>query len=78
MSSYTYRCKACNSEFTVEQSILDDPFTKCSQLNTKCSGNIHRVIGKNVGIQFKGSGFYVNNSSEKESSTSTAKTSSKP
>lgn len=82
MPSYTYRCKTCQSEFTVEQSIMDEAFTKCSQLSSKCSGetpgDVHRVIGRNVGIQFKGSGFYVNNSTSKETSTSSSKTSSKP
>ena len=56
MPSYTYKCKSYEHEFTTEQSMNDAPLTECPE----CKGDIFRKIGKNVGISFVGSGFYVN------------------
>ncbi|RAP32312.1 FmdB family transcriptional regulator [Candidatus Marinamargulisbacteria bacterium SCGC AG-414-C22] len=65
MPTYEYRCNQCLTEFEVFQSIKDDPLTSCE----KCNGKVQRIISKNVGIQFKGSGFYVNDSNKTSSST---------
>ena len=54
MPTYHYRCKACAYEFDHVQSMMDDPLKICP----KCDGSIMRII-QPVGIQFKGSGFYV-------------------
>ena len=73
MPSYTYRCKTCQEEFTVEQSIHDTAFTNCQQLelaDKKCEGEIFRLIGRNVGVQFVGSGFYVNDTGNNSSGSS--------
>ena len=43
------------------QRMTEDALTDCP----KCEGSVERVIGKNVGIQFMGSGFYVNDANEK-------------
>ena len=55
MPTYDYRCKSCLDEFDVFQSITEDSLKTCK----KCGGQLQRLIGKNVGISFKGSGFYV-------------------
>ena len=66
MPSYSYRCNACQHHFTVVQRMVDDPIDTCPKCNAK---KVQRVIGKNVGIKFVGSGFYVNDSSSKSSSS---------
>ena len=57
MPTYTYRCRTCHYEFDTVQSMMDAPLTDC----TKCKGNVIRII-QPTGIQFKGSGFYINDS----------------
>ncbi|HHT73316.1 MAG TPA: hypothetical protein GX008_06360 [Firmicutes bacterium] len=57
MPKYDYRCDHCG-RFELEQSIKDDPVSVCPT----CGGKAERLISKNVGIIFKGSGFYVNDS----------------
>jgi putative FmdB family regulatory protein len=47
--TYEYRCKDCGNELEVVQSF------------TVCGGDLRKVFG-NVGIAFKGSGFYKNDS----------------
>lgn len=59
MPIYVYECKSCYNSFEVEQRITEDPLTTC-----ECGGNVRRVI-QPVGIAFKGSGFYVNDSASK-------------
>jgi len=73
MPTYDYRCLDCQQEFEIFQSIKDDPLTTCEQ----CGGNLKRLISKNVGIAFKGSGFYVTDSKKASSGTSSSKKSSK-
>lgn len=63
MPTYHYRCKSCAYEFDAFQSMNDDALTKCP----KCSKAIIRII-QPVGIQFKGTGFYINDSKNKSSS----------
>jgi putative FmdB family regulatory protein len=55
--TYEYRCKACGDETEVVQSFTDDALTTC----TVCGGPLRKLFG-NVGIAFKGSGFYKNDS----------------
>jgi putative FmdB family regulatory protein len=55
--TYEYRCKACGQELEVVQSFTDDALTTCEA----CGGPLRKVFG-NVGIAFKGSGFYKNDS----------------
>jgi len=76
MPSYNYRCKSCNHTFETVQSITEDPLKTCPE----CPGETYRVIGKNIGIKFIGSGFYVNDSkssapAEKTTEKSTASSS---
>lgn len=56
MPLYSYKCKKCNHIFDIQQPITEDPLKECPE----CNGEIFRMIGKNVGIQFVGSGFYIN------------------
>ncbi|MDA8025296.1 MAG: FmdB family transcriptional regulator [Actinomycetota bacterium] len=64
MPRYEYICKSCSYNFEVQQSFSDDPLTICE----KCGGELRKVFG-NIGITFKGSGFYKTDS--RSSSTST-------
>jgi putative FmdB family regulatory protein len=57
MPRYQYRCRSCGDELEVVQSIKDDPLTVCPS----CSGALRKVFSP-IGIAFKGSGFYRNDS----------------
>jgi putative FmdB family regulatory protein len=57
MPTYEYRCKACEHQFDAVQSFTDDALTECPE----CGGPLRKVFG-NVGITFKGSGFYKTDS----------------
>lgn len=73
MPTYEYACKSCGHRLEVVQKFTDDPLTECPE----CAGPLRKVFG-NVGITFKGSGFYKTDSrsSSKSSSSSTSSTSS--
>jgi putative FmdB family regulatory protein len=64
LPTYEYRCKECGNELEVVQSFTDDALTTCEA----CGGPLRKVFG-NVGIAFKGSGFYKNDSRGKSSSS---------
>jgi len=53
MPTYEYRCKDCSHEFEAVQSFTDEPISVCPT----CGGTVKKRFG-NVGISFKGSGFY--------------------
>jgi putative FmdB family regulatory protein len=53
MPTYDYRCRDCGHEFEAVQSFSDDALTECPQ----CGGSLRKVFG-NIGVTFKGSGFY--------------------
>ena len=55
MPTYDYECAHCRRTFEVFQKITDKHLNKCP----KCKGKVKRLIGKGVGIIFKGSGFYA-------------------
>jgi putative FmdB family regulatory protein len=71
MPTYEYRCRECGELLEVVQSFSDDPLTECP----RCSGPLRKVFNS-VGISFKGSGFYKNDSRAKSSSSSSTKSSS--
>ncbi|MEK9727188.1 MAG: FmdB family zinc ribbon protein [Candidatus Margulisiibacteriota bacterium] len=58
MPTYVYRCNACGVQTEIKQSIHDAPLTHC----LKCNGKANRIITSAISIQFKGSGFYCNDS----------------
>ena len=51
--------EVAQKSFEIEQRITEAPLTDC-----ECGGTVRRII-QPVGIAFKGSGFYVNESSTK-------------
>ncbi len=57
LPTYEYRCDSCEKNFDVVQSFHDDPLTACPT----CGSPVRKVFG-NVGIVFKGSGFYKTDS----------------
>ena len=59
MPTYEYACKSCGGHLEVVQSFKDDALTECPN----CGGDLKKVFG-NIGIVFKGSGFYKNDSRE--------------
>lgn len=67
MPTYEYKCKKCGKEFEVEQRITEAPLTKCPDEN--CGGEVFRKISKNVGLMFKGSGFYITDYTKNHSSS---------
>lgn len=70
MPTYDYECKACGHTFDVFQNMSDDPLSVCPACTKK---QLRRLIAGGVGIIFKGSGFYVNDSrSKSRSATATA------
>ncbi|MBA3450988.1 MAG: hypothetical protein H0T18_07235 [Chloroflexia bacterium] len=74
MPTYSYLCDSCGHSFETVQRFADEALTECPQ----CGSLIRRVI-QPVGVVFKGSGWYINDSRPKaasESSDSTAKTAS--
>lgn len=75
MPTYQYACTACDHELEAVQSFSDDPLTVCPE----CGGTLRKLFG-NVGVVFKGSGFYRTDSRSKSDSSTkdTSATSSTP
>ena len=73
MPTYSYACTECGNRFDVVQAFTDDALTTCEQ----CSGRLRKLFNS-VGVVFKGSGFYRNDSREsaKSSSNGSAKSGS--
>lgn len=61
MPIYEYHCNQCGT-FEKMQKISEEPLTQCPV----CSEKVKRIISKNVGIQFKGGGFYKTDSVDKD------------
>jgi putative FmdB family regulatory protein len=57
MPTYEYACRSCGDHLEIVQSFKDEPITECPA----CGGSLRKVFGS-VGIVFKGSGFYKNDS----------------
>jgi putative FmdB family regulatory protein len=64
MPTYEYACRSCGEHLEVVQSFKDDPLTECPN----CGGSLRKVFG-NIGISFKGSGFYKTDSRAASSSS---------
>ncbi len=65
MPTYIYKCNSCEDTFEVRQRMTDDPLTKCP----KCGEETVRRVINNVGIVFKGKGFYVTDNRNGRSAT---------
>ena len=57
MPTYQYQCTECGDGLEVVQKFTDDSLTECPG----CEGRLKKVFSA-VGIVFKGSGFYRNDS----------------
>jgi putative FmdB family regulatory protein len=57
MPTYQYACTECGHAFDQFQSFSDDSLTECPE----CSGKLRKLFNA-VGVVFKGSGFYRNDS----------------
>lgn len=70
MPTYQYACTSCGAQLEVVQKFSDDPLTECPE----CAGRLRKVFSA-VGVVFKGSGFYRNDSrdSKAKSGSSTSK-----
>ena len=77
MPVYQYACTDCSEELEVRQSFADDSLTTCPS----CAGRLRKILSA-VGVVFKGSGFYRNDSrptpgSDSDTSSSEAKSETK-
>ena len=68
MPTYEYACRSCGQHLEVVQSFKDDALTTCPH----CQGQLRKVFG-NIGIAFKGSGFYKTDSRSSSSKSSSSK-----
>lgn len=57
MPTYEYVCRSCDTHLDVVQRFDDAALTECPS----CGGALRKAFG-NIGIVFKGSGFYKNDS----------------
>ncbi|MFH7336741.1 FmdB family zinc ribbon protein [Streptomyces sp. KHY 26] len=71
MPTYQYQCTECGEGLEAVQKFTDDALTECPN----CNGRLKKVFSA-VGIVFKGSGFYRNDSRGSTSSSSPATKSS--
>ncbi|CAB4723106.1 MAG: FmdB family transcriptional regulator [Actinobacteria bacterium] len=67
MPTYQYACTECGHAFEQVQSFSEDALTVCPE----CSGKLRKVYNA-VGVVFKGSGFYRNDSRNTTTSASPA------
>jgi putative FmdB family regulatory protein len=70
MPTYTYQCSSCGVNFEQVQKFSDDPLDTCPS----CGAAVRRVIHP-VGVVFRGSGWYINDS---RGATTTATPAAKP
>ncbi|MFB7516295.1 FmdB family zinc ribbon protein [Streptomyces sp. NPDC056144] len=70
MPTYQYQCTECGEGLEAVQKFTDDALTECPS----CKGRLKKVFSA-VGIVFKGSGFYRNDSRGSSSSSSPASSS---
>ena len=72
MPTYEYACSNCESNHEIVQSMSDPTLTTCPS----CGQETLRKQFGNVGVVFKGSGFYRNDSRDKKSNTGGSSSSS--
>ncbi len=79
MPTYDYKCTTCGKDFEYQQKMSESPLEKCPielcQNEHKGEGDVVRVFSKNVGLVFKGSGFYLTDYTNKSKSDPVASTS---
>jgi putative FmdB family regulatory protein len=67
--TYQYACTACGEQLEAVQAFSDAPLTECPA----CNGTLRKVFSA-VGVVFKGSGFYRNDSRSKSTPSDTPST----
>jgi len=72
MPLYEYECDSCGHRFEVIQKFSDALVDTCP----KCGSKVHKLMSSPA-IQFKGSGFYINDYAKKDSSTASKGASAK-
>jgi len=60
MPLYEYKCEKCGNLFEVMQKFSDEPV----KTHENCGGSVHRLLSAPA-LQFKGSGWYVNDYAKK-------------
>ncbi len=68
MPTYEYLCNECETSFEAVQSFSEAAIDKCP----KCGGEVRKLYS-NVGVVFKGSGFYKTDSRAKPATKSESK-----
>jgi len=68
MPLYEYKCSKCGETFEVLQKFSDAPLTR----HKGCRGALHKLVSA-AGLQFKGSGWYVNDYASKPAGNSESK-----
>jgi putative FmdB family regulatory protein len=68
--TYQYACNDCGHDLEAVQSFSDDALATCPE----CGGRLRKLFG-NVGVVFKGSGFYRTDSRSSSSDTAASGTS---
>src|ERR1700691_93253 len=71
MPLYEYQCSKCGEKIEVLQKFSDEPLKR----HKGCRGALHKLVSA-AGLQFKGSGWYVNDYASKGAGNSEAKTDS--
>ena len=71
MPTYAYSCKSCSHAFEMQLSFSDKDPVSCPE----CGGQIRKLFG-NLGVSFKGSGFYRTDSAGSSQANSESATSS--
>lgn len=68
MPTYEYSCRACDSRHEIQQKMADPTLTDCPD----CGASGLRKLFTNVGVVFKGSGFYRTDSRDAKSARTAA------
>lgn len=55
MPIYLYHCNDCDTKHEVLQKFSDAPLSTCPD----CGGHVQKLFTPEVGLSFKGSGFYI-------------------
>jgi putative FmdB family regulatory protein len=71
--TYQYACTECDHRFDAVQSFTDSALSECPV----CHGRLRKLYG-NVGVVFKGSGFYRTDSRSSSSASTPAAAASTP
>lgn len=72
MPTYEYACSACGANHEVVQKMSDPTLTHCPD----CGEETLRKLFHNVGVVFKGSGFYRTDSRDSKSKSTSSTSSS--